>query len=204
MATSHTGATSMLTNRTFSTKAYDSRYFEVESGMRPVSYSRGNKMTPTTQSDATNGGQKFGTDITRTVFDLSTFDDVKLRKAFPLPAKPETVAEALALVGNDNARLLDLIYKGVVAAARDEAAANIQGFVTDDDEATPYTGRYADEVTGKKIDNAILALAKVNGYEKSLPKERKDAIKADVTKFLRENPGMLKGIMGSTPVPSAE
>lgn len=144
----------------------------------------------------TPSNASFGTPVTRTVFDLATFDDVKLTKPFPLPAKPATVAEALSLVGNDETQLLDLIYKGVVSKARDEAYNSIQGFLTVEDNE-PYSGQCADEETGKKIDNAILALAKVNGYSKDLPKERKDAIKAEVASFLRANPGMLKGIMGS-------
>lgn len=146
----------------------------------------------------TPSNASFGTPVTRTVFDLATFDDVKLTKPFPLPAKPATVAEALSLVGNDETQLLDLIYKGVVSKARDEAYNSIQGFLTVEDNE-PYSGQCADEETGKKIDNAILALAKVNGYSKDLPKERKDAIKAEVASFLRANPGMLKGIMGSAP-----
>lgn len=140
--------------------------------------------------------QRLGTPVTRTVFDLATFDDVKLTKPFPLPEKPATVADALALVANDESRLLDLIYKGVVSAARDAAYNSLTGFLTVEDNE-PYTGQCADEETGKKIDNAILALAKVNGYSKDLPKEKKDAIKAEVASFLRANPGMLKGIMGS-------
>lgn len=144
-----------------------------------------------------------GTPITRTVFDLKTFDDVKLTKPFPLPEKPTSVSAALALVGNDETALLDLIYKGVVSKARDAAYESLQGFLTVEDNE-PYTGQCADEETGKKIDNAILALAKVNGYSKDLPKEKKDAIKAEVASFLRANPGMLKGIMGSAPTPASE
>lgn len=147
-------------------------------------------MTPTTATES-----KLGTPVTRTVFDLATFDDVKLTKPFVLPEKPSSLQEALALVSNDEAALLNLIYKGVVSKARDEAYANLQGFLTVEDNE-PYAGQCADEETGKKIDNAILALAKVNGYSKDLPKERKDAIKAEVAGFLRANPGMLKGIMG--------
>ncbi len=150
-------------------------------------------MTPST----TDNGQKLGTPITRTVFDLATFDDVKLTKPFVLPAKPATLQDALALVGNDETALLNLIFTGVTAQARDAAYENMAGFVTVED-GEAYTGRCADEKTGKAIDGAILALAKVNGYSKDLPKERKDAIKAEVTNFLRANPGMLKGIMGSS------
>lgn len=149
-------------------------------------------MTPSNESN----GPKFGTPVTRTVFDLATFGDVKLTKTFPLPARPATVADALSLVGNDEARLLDLIYKGVVSAARDAAYNSLEGFQTVEDNE-PYTGQCADEETGKKIDNAILALAKVNGYSKDLPKEQKDAIKTEMADFLRANPKMLKGIIGA-------
>lgn len=167
-------------------------------GSQQASLRKSNKMTPTTDN-----GSRFGTDVTRTVFDLTSFDDVKLKKPFPLPEKPATVAEALALVGNDEAQLLDLIYKGVVSKARDAAYASDQGWVTVEEPSEAYNGRFADEETGKKIDAAILALAKVNGYSKDLDKAKKEAIKAEVTGFLRANPGMLKGIMGSVPAATA-
>src|SRR4051812_33131412 len=89
----------------------------------------------------------------RTVFDLQKFDDVKLVKEFAVPAKPTSLEEALAAVGNDQSRLLEVIHSGLTAAAANDAYNNIDGFkvVGEDGEASePYTGKFADEEMGKK------------------------------------------------------
>ncbi len=149
-------------------------------------------MTPTTS----NGTAK----VTRTVFDLTAFDDVKLVKpAVALPNKPTSIEEALAAVGNNAAKLLDVIHEGLVAEAKAVAYDNIEGFqVVNEDGSVGevYTGKYADEDKGKLINNAILSLAKMQGYDKSLPPERKRELKEKATSFLRDNPAMLATIQG--------
>jgi hypothetical protein len=136
--------------------------------------------------------------VTRTVFDLTAFDDVKLVKpAVVLPTKPSTLEEALAACGNDSAKLLDVIHEGLVSEAKSVAYDTIEGFqvVGEDGEAgEPYTGQFADDAKGKLINNAILAIAKINGFDKSLPKERKAALKDKATSFLRDNPAMLASL----------
>ena len=162
--------------------------------------------------------------VTRTVFDLTAFDDVKLEKTVTLPSKPTTLEEALKAAGNDTAKLLDLIHEGLISESVETARADISGFkvVSEDGEAsdlyvrtipvvdqngvpvlnedgtpkTEETGKFADEEKGKKINAAILALAKMNGFEKSLPKDKKAALKEKATEFLRSNPAMLAGMQG--------
>jgi len=137
--------------------------------------------------------------VTRTVFDLTAFDDVKLEKTVTLPTKPTTLEEALKAAGNDTAKLLDLIHEGLISESVETARADISGFkvVGEDGEATEaYDGKFADEEKGKKINAAILALAKMNGFEKSLPKDKKAALKEKATEFLRSNPAMLAGMQG--------
>lgn len=147
-------------------------------------------MTPTTATKK----------IQRTVFDLASFDDVKLVKSIPVPAKPTTLEEALAAVGNDSAKLLDVIHNGLVEAAVESARADISGFVIDDPdnegEPVPYTGAYANEEKVDKINKAVLALAKLNGFEKSLDPEKKRELKEAAREFLRSNPAMLASIQG--------
>lgn len=153
--------------------------------------------------------------ITRTVFDLTAFADIQLTKDFTNPPKPETLEAAVAVVGNDTSKLLDLIHRGLIAEARDAAYQDISGFMVIPDEGdpvTPYNGKFAavevndkGEVTRdvpKLINNAILTLAKLQGYDKSLPKEKKDALKESATNFLRANPAMLSGLMPSAPAES--
>lgn len=140
-----------------------------------------------------------GNPVTRTVFDLASFDDVKLSKPFNPPSAPTTLEEALAAVGNDTSKLLSVIHEGLISEARQNAYDAIDGFfiVTEDGVSdTPYTGKFADDEKGKLINNAILALAKINGYEKSLAPEKKKALKDKAISFLRDNPAMLASLQG--------
>lgn len=138
--------------------------------------------------------------VTTTVFDLTAFDDVKLTKTITLPTQPTTLDEALAAVGNDKAKLLNVIHEGLIAEAKENARTNMTGFhvVNDEGEADPaeYAGKYADEAKGKLINNVILSFAKMNGFSKDLPKEKKRELKEQATAFLRNNPAAIAGIQG--------
>ena len=139
----------------------------------------------------------FTAKVTRTVFDLTAFDDVKLTKTITLPNQPTSLEEALAACGNDTSKLLTVIHEGLQAEAKSAAYDDIGGFLVVPDEGEPtetYTGKFAEGEKGKLIGNAILALAKINGYDKSLPAEAKAALKAKATSFLRDNPAMLASL----------
>jgi hypothetical protein len=133
--------------------------------------------------------------VTTTVFDLTAFDDVKLTKTVTLPTQPTTLEEALAAVGNDKGKLLDVIHEGLIAAAKDAARADMTGW-NDAETDEAYTGTYADEAKGKLINAAILSLAKMQGFSKSLEPAQKRALKEKAAAFLRSNPAMLAGIQG--------
>ena len=137
-------------------------------------------------------------DITLTVFDLATFDDVKLTKTVTLPTKPSTLEEALAACGNNAAKLLDVIHEGLISETVERERENMEGFFIDDDEETPtpYTGKFADSKKTKQINAAVLSLAKMNGFDKTASKEKKREIKDRMRGFLRENPAMLGSIQG--------
>jgi hypothetical protein len=138
--------------------------------------------------------------VQRTVFDLATFDDVTLQKEVTLPTKPTSVEEALAAVGNDASKLLDVIYTGLCDAAAETAKNDISGFRALDEDGKPgdadYTGTFADESKGKAINLAILNMAKAAGYDKSLPLETRNKLKADAKDLIKSNPAMLKFIAG--------
>lgn len=149
-------------------------------------------MTPTTVTLPT-------AKIQRTVFDLTAFDDVKLVKTVTLPTAPTTLEEALAAVGNDSEKLLKVIHEGLVSETKSAAYESIEGFQTLNEDGTPgdtYAGKFADEEKGKLINNAILSIAKINGYEKSLTPEKKRELKDRATAFLRDNPAMLASLQG--------
>lgn len=163
--------------------------------------------------------------VTTTVFDLTAFDDVKLTKTITLPTQPTTLDEALAAVGNDKAKLLNVIHEGLIAEAKETARVNMTGFhvVSEEGEVDPLeyirdipvvdangvpvlnedgtpkmsqTGKYADEAKGKLINNVILSFAKMNGFSKDLSKEKKRELKEQATAFLRNNPAAIAGIQG--------
>lgn len=149
-------------------------------------------MTPTTTTIAR---------VQKTVFDLSKFDDVTLVKDVTLPSKPATLADALAAAGNDEEKLLALIHEGLISETKETARNSMEGFleVAEDGETeTPYNGKFADEEQGKLINGAVLSIAKMNGYAKSLTPEKKREIKEKAKKFLRDNPAMLGALAAPT------
>lgn len=144
--------------------------------------------------------------VQMTVFDLVKFDSVKLAKEFTIPAKPTTLEEALAAVGNDAVKLLDVIHEGLISEATDAAKSTIEGFHTLEDESkltdsstwgAAYAGPYADEQKEKAINLAILNIAKAGGFDKSLPLEVRNKLKADAMEFIRANPAMIAFIAGT-------
>ena len=136
-------------------------------------------MTPTTIATTKT--------VTMSVFDLAEFDSVKLEKEVTLPTVPPTIEDGLAACGNDTAALLETLWKGLCANAVDAAKKDITGFtVVDDDDADshePYTGKFLDTDTkegkekSKQIGGMVINFAKMSGYAKSLPREKKRELK---------------------------
>lgn len=145
--------------------------------------------------------------VTKSVFDLQAFGDVKLTRTVTMPVKPATVEEALAAVGNDKQALLSVIYDGLCERAVESARATSDGWLTVDEDgeaSEPYTGQPVSEEKGKAISLAVLNIAKAGGFDKSLPKDKKRELKAQAMEFLRSNPAMVSFIVGTpTPTPSA-
>ena len=160
-------------------------------------------MTPTTNEDK----QKPIKTAQVTVFDLLSFDDVKLfRHFFPddLPKMPTTVHEALALVDNDTAKLLGLIHQGLIDQAIEEAKKDLSTFFVagepDEDGKTPeptlYTGTPVSEEKGKSINAMVLNFAKTAfGYRKDAGKEKKREAKEKAAQLIRDTPAILKSLV---------
>lgn len=131
------------------------------------------------------------------VFDLDKFEDVLLKKEYTVPSAPTSLEEALGAVGNDQARLLKVIHDGLMAEANSTAYNDKEGWNATDEEgdiAGPYSGSFASEELGKKIDAAVLNLAKLSGYDKSLSREKKRELKQSAITFIRSNPAILENI----------
>ena len=137
----------------------------------------------------------------KTVFDLKTFDNVLLKKGYELPRMPTSTTDALAMVGNDTQALLSTFWNGLCKKVMDDtynsAVNDGTWFLTDKDKnitSEAYTGQSADKDKKAMIDAAVLTLAKLNGYDKDMSAEAKEAKKEAARKFLRENPAMLGGL----------
>lgn len=155
-------------------------------------------MTPQT---AENGSTNASTSrVTRSVFDLKEFDNIQLGKEVELPKKPESMQEVSDMFANNTQKLLDLIYEGMKEDAKDQARKDLSGFRVIDDETDKlgdlYEGKFADENKGKIINDAVLAIAKMQGFGKDKSKEEKRALKEKAREFLRANPAMIESLQG--------
>lgn len=144
-----------------------------------------------------NGSTPMTKTTQKTVFDLDLFQDVLLKKEYVEPVAPVSLEAALEAVGNDQSRLLKVIHDGLKAEANSQAYNDKDGWNQTDEEGDivgPYEGKSASAELGKKIDAAVLTLAKLNGYEKSLSPAKKQELKANAIAFIRSNPAILENI----------
>lgn len=152
-------------------------------------------MTPT--------NEKTYSAVTRKVFDLNAFDDVQLSKPFVAPARPTSIEQALAVVGNDAEKLISLVYEGMVSEARESQYNDLAGFLVVGEDGKPtetvYEGKPVTEEQGKLINAAVLNMAKMlsGGAWDTLGKEKKAALKEQAIGFIRSNPAMISSIQGS-------
>jgi hypothetical protein len=146
--------------------------------------------------------------ITQTVFDLNTFDEVLLVKNVPDFIPAENMAEVLVRVGNDSAKVLELVNAGLKSNERAAIETNPQipwhTFVLDaEGEPTKeingvFTGTPADF---DKVNSLRLTLAKtVFGYSKSMSKAEKSAAKDSAMEMIKTTPAIKAGLQKSAPV----
>lgn len=142
--------------------------------------------------------------ITRTIFDLDTFESVKLMKNVPDFVPAENTTEVLTRIGNDHGKMLELLNAGLKAAERAAVEGNNDiPFLTkklDDDgeeteELIPYSGTPANE---DKVNALKLTLAKtVFGYNKSMSKDEKKAAKDSAISMIKDTPAIKAGLQKS-------
>lgn len=139
--------------------------------------------------------------ITRTVFDLDSFEDVELLKEVPFtPAA--TVEEALARVGGDSAKLLEAVNDGLLAdakrvAAHDNSIPWLQDVEDENGKIVRenFDGTIADS---KVVNGMVLNMAKaVYGYNKAAAakdKAGKQAAKQAAMAFIAGNETIKAGL----------
>lgn len=139
--------------------------------------------------------------VQKTVFDLKSFDKVTLIKEIDLPNKPTNIQEALEMLGGKTDKLMEVIYDGLCNDRRESAKSDIKGFrilegENEDELGEEYTGTFADGDKMQLINNAVLSIAKMQGYSQEMSKEKRDELKERARQFLRDNPAMLQGLQG--------
>lgn len=132
--------------------------------------------------------------LQQSVFDLETMDEVTLVKTVPfIPAT--SVEAALAVVGNDSAKFLEIVNEGLKNHTRETAKndPSIPWNVEDEEgNLTPFTGSPAD---AKVVNNLILSMAKsVFGYAKDITREAKKAAKESAMTLIRSTPAIRDGL----------
>ncbi len=137
--------------------------------------------------------------VQKTVFDLDSFDEILLVKEFEY-TPVQTVEEALAALGNDSAKLLEVLNDGMRDAVRVQIRETNDGWHTYDDEKPDeingeFQGTVADP---KSVNSLVLTLAKtVFGFSKDLSKEQKRAAKASAIEMIRANDAIKAGLRKS-------
>lgn len=138
--------------------------------------------------------------VTMQVFDLKEFDTITLGKQVKMPEKPSSLNEVVQKFGNDEKRLINIIYEGMCKEAELEAEKDKAGWheFSDPEEGEladeEYSGRYADPEKKKLIRAMILNFAKVLGFDKSKTPDEKRAAKEQARKAIMENQAMLNSI----------
>ena len=134
--------------------------------------------------------------IQRKQFDLDSKEDVILIKEVPF--EPVTSnQEALARVGNDAKKFLEIVNQGLKDFTRDQAANDSSPWFLEDEEGekSEYTGTPISEEKSKQLAINVLNMAKMLfGYSKKMKPEEKKAAKEKAQTMLLNNPVVVESL----------
>lgn len=138
--------------------------------------------------------------LQNTIFDLDSMSEVTVQKTFEFqPAL--SVADALARIGNDQAKLLELINEGLIGEQRAKERVNPTGWQVLNDEgetAGEFSGVQADV---KKVNALVLTLAKtVFGYSKDLDAAGKASAKQSAMDMVKNTESIRNGLKKSAAI----
>lgn len=135
--------------------------------------------------------------IQRTITNLDTMEEVTLVKPATF-TRVNSNDEALARLGNDAKRFLDIINEGLRAEERRTLAGQPGGWYEQDDEGgigELFNGTVADP---KAVNALRLNMAKhVFGYSKDMSKEQKTAALESAMNFIKSNEAIREGLKKS-------
>lgn len=132
--------------------------------------------------------------VQNTIFDLDSMDEVTLKKVVTFKPAANT-QEALAMLGNDSAKFLEVINEGLREHARVSAKSDTSTpWKVEDEEGveTVFSGTVAD---AKTVNGLILNMAKsVFGYAKDMTRDAKKAAKESAMNLIRSTPAIRDGL----------
>lgn len=133
--------------------------------------------------------------VQKSIFDLKSFEEVTVKKSVTFtPAT--TIEQAMASVGNDQAKFLELVNTGLRAEVMGAARRDPAGWyeVDEDDKvtSTQFSGIAANQ---KEVNALVLLLAKtVFKYDKSMSPEQKQESKKNAKAMIRSSEAMVNGL----------
>lgn len=132
--------------------------------------------------------------VTSSVFDLDSMDDVLLFKEVEFTPVTRT-DEALARLGNDSAKFIEVINRGLRDHVRESAKSDSSipwMQEVEDGDPVEFSGTPADS---KAVNSLVLTLAKtVYKYSKDMTSEQKKAAKASALAMIAGNEQIRTGL----------
>ncbi len=152
-------------------------------------------MTPTTETTPT-GVKELR--VSKSVFDLDSrgeVDVVKIGQFTPVA----TMHEFTARLGNDAAKILQVVNDGLEAYDREQLAASASPWMVEDEEGktTEFSGTLLTEEKSKQLSANVLNMAKMLfGYAKDMVggKEAKREAKNKAAEMLLSNPAVIEAL----------
>jgi hypothetical protein len=131
---------------------------------------------------------------------LEDFSDVSLYKVVPQTLQVTSLQEALAMVGNDEGKLLALFTDGLNQATVQEARKSPEGWKIVDENGKDTETTFSGSLVSPEILNpVVLMMAKLNHGFDEIPKSEKSAdlkraAKEAALRDIRESPLVLAGL----------
>ena len=128
--------------------------------------------------------------VSQSVFDLDSKQDVTLFKAGEF-TPVENMQEFVSRLANDQKEILSIVNEGLRSHFRDQLKADSSVpwmQENEEGELEAFSGTPISEEASKKLQVSVLGMAKVLGYEKSLSREQKKALKEQAQEMILSNP----------------
>ena len=130
------------------------------------------------------------------IFDLDRFEKVTLVKSFDY-TPVESLEEAMARIGGDTGKLVQILNAGMLGEVREAAKADLIGFQLEEEDGTfsPFIGTAVDD---SQVNALVLSIAKAScGYLNAKSPEEKKAAKEKAAAIVKGTPVLVEGLKAS-------